>query len=94
MAYVGEKYRRKYGHVDLNSGDLKQISSANFRSALSEVTDVYHDPSKKWGMGQYPHDGKVYIEFGKSKREFIILGDQSGEKIANALKNRLTSSLD
>jgi len=94
MAYVDEKYRRKYSNVDLKSGDLKQISSANFRSALSEVTDVYHDPSKKWGMGPYPYDGKVYIEFGKSKREFIILGDQSGERIVNAVRDRLPSSLD
>ncbi len=94
MTYVDEKYRKKYSDVDLNNGDLKLISKANFRSALSEVTDVYHDPSKKWGMGPYPHDGKVYIEFGKSKREFIILGDQSGQKIVSAVKDRLPSPLD
>ena len=93
VAYVDEKYRTKYSDVDLQNGDLKQISSANFRSALSEITDIYHDPNKKWGMGPYPHDGKVYIEFGKSKREFVILGDQSGEKIVNAVKDRLPSPL-
>lgn len=94
MSYVDEKYRRKYRDVDLKDGDLKRISSANFRSALSEITDVYHDPTKKRGMGPYPHDGKVYMTFGKSKREFIILGDQSGEKIVNAVKNRLPPPLD
>jgi len=94
MAYVDEKYRKRYSDVDLNNGDLKQISSANFRSALSEITDVSYDPTKKWGMGPYPHDGKVYIEFRKSKREFIILGDQSGERIAAAVRDRLPSPLD
>lgn len=33
-------------------------------------------------MGSYPHDGKVHVktQAGK-KREFIILGNQSGEAI-------------
>jgi hypothetical protein len=37
-------------------------------------------------MGYYPHDGKVYIEThdGK-KKEFIMLGNQSGQKIANLI---------
>ncbi len=35
-------------------------------------------------MGYYPHDGRVTIEtFENKKREFIILGNQSGQDIAN-----------
>jgi hypothetical protein len=33
-------------------------------------------------MGEYPHDGKVYVTTKDGKRrEFIILGNQSGESI-------------
>jgi len=33
-------------------------------------------------MGYYPHDGKVYLKIeNKGKREFIILGSQSGEEV-------------
>lgn len=94
MTYVDEKYRKKYNDVDLISGDLSKVNKANFRVALSEITGVSYDPSKKWGMGPYPHDGKVYIRVGRSERELIILGDQSGEKISESIVNRLPTSLD
>ena len=93
MSYVDEKYGRLYKDVDLCSDDLTRIKKANFRVALSDIKNVYYDPTKKWGMGAYPHDGKVYIEFGGCEREFIVLGDQSGEAIASAIRNRLPSAL-
>jgi len=35
-------------------------------------------------MGYYPHDGKVYVTTNNNKKkEFIILGAQSGEAIKN-----------
>jgi len=37
-------------------------------------------------MGPYPHDGRVTIEtYDNNKREFIILGNQSGKSIANLI---------
>ncbi len=37
-------------------------------------------------MGYYPHDGKVYIEtFDGMKKELIVLGNQSGRKIADLI---------
>lgn len=56
--------------------------------ALSEITDVYYDPSKKWGMGPYPRDGKVHITARRSKRELVVLGDQSGKKIADSVRHQ------
>jgi hypothetical protein len=51
---------------------------------LSDIKSAIYNPSKKFGMGYYPHDGRVIIEtFDNKKREFIILGNQSGESIAN-----------
>ena len=93
MTYVAEKYRKRYNDVDLVNGDLSRVHKANFRVALSELTNVSYDASKKWGMGPYPHDGKVYIMAGKLKREFIILGDQSGNGIAESIKSKLPSAL-
>ena len=44
---------------------------------------------KKWGMGYYPHDGKVYVKTKNGKKkEFIILGSQSGKEIENWIKKK------
>ncbi len=65
---------------------IKQPSSANFSIPLSGISTVTHDPRKKWGMGHYPHDGRVFVEAAGKKREFIILGNQSGKEIAERLR--------
>jgi hypothetical protein len=64
---------------------LSKRHRANFAIALSEVRSVTYDPTKKWGMGYYPHDGRVTVTTSKQKREFIILGGQSGRDIARRL---------
>ncbi|HJY06951.1 MAG TPA: hypothetical protein VJ323_11600 [Bryobacteraceae bacterium] len=53
---------------------------------LSEITSVAYNPRKKWGMGYYPHDGRVIVQTLKRQREFIILGNQSGQQIAQRLR--------
>jgi len=93
LTYINERYRKKYKDIDLVSGDLSTINKANFQIALSEITDVTYDPSKKWGVGPYPHDGKIYVTANGSRREFIILGSQSGEKIAKVIQDSLPSVL-
>jgi hypothetical protein len=69
----------------VNDRRLHASSRANFTIDLKAVTNVRYDKRKKWGMGQYPHDGKVYVETASGEREFIILGAQSGEEIAARL---------
>lgn len=64
---------------------LKNSSSANFTIMLSDIRSVEYNPRKKWGMGYYPHDGRVFIVTEKCRREFIILGRQSGRGICNHL---------
>jgi len=62
------------------------VSKANFRIARESITDVKYDSSKKWGMGYYPHDGKVYVNSSTSgRREFIIMGNQSGKRISEII---------
>lgn len=65
---------------------LNQSNSANFSIPMAGITSVRYDPRKKWGMGPIPHDGKLYVEAAGKKREFIILGKQSGKEIADRLR--------
>jgi hypothetical protein len=61
-----------------------------------DIVDVDFNPTKKWGMGPYPHDGRVTISTLEQRRELIILGDQSGLKIAERISGiveRANSSL-
>ena len=87
-SYLKQKYIQKVETDNLFDGSILKKSKANFIIKKSELVDVHYDQSKKWGMGYYPHDGKVYVETNKMKREFIILGNQSGQKIANLILSR------
>ena len=64
---------------------LKERSSANFSIQLKDICSVEHNPRKKWGMGYYPHDGRLLIGTANRRREFIILGQQSGKDICARL---------
>jgi hypothetical protein len=82
FTYLSGKYLRKIENIDLDTGEILTKNRANFRLKYSDITDVRYDPKKKWGMGYYPHDGKVYLATATGKTiEFIILGNQSGELI-------------
>jgi hypothetical protein len=80
-------------HGDLNDPKsyvnverIRQPNSANFSIPLSDISLVEHDARKKWGMGYYPHDGRIFVRAVGKKREFIILGNQSGKEIAERLR--------
>jgi hypothetical protein len=87
-SYMNPKYLKRIQNVDLLSESFLKISSANFIIKRSDIASVKYDPGKKWGMGYYPHDGKVYVTNNKNgdEREFIILGTQSGLEIQKALR--------
>jgi hypothetical protein len=83
-SYLKNSYLEKIENVDLIDGSLTDLNNTNFVIKTSDIKDAQYNPNKKWGMGYYPHDGRVTIEtFDNKKREFIILGNQSGQKIAN-----------
>jgi len=61
---------------------LREGFSSSIAELAGDITRCEYDKTKKWGMGYYPHDGKVYVETRNSnEREFIILGNQSGQSI-------------
>jgi len=70
-------------YVDITA--INKPHRANFCIPLSDIRQVEYTPQKKWGMGYYPHDGRVFVVTPDSKREFIILGNQSGKEIATRL---------
>lgn len=85
-SYLKNKYLEKVANLNLIDGSLIEANKTNFLIKLSDIKSALYNPSKKFGMGYYPHDGRVTIEtYDHKKREFIILGNQSGEKIANLI---------
>lgn len=79
-------------HGDLNKASsyvderkLERPCSGDFSIRLSDVTSISYNHRKKWGMGYYPHDGRVVISTSSRERELIILGRQSGRAIADRL---------
>jgi hypothetical protein len=86
-SYVSSKYIGRMKNIDLTSNDFFQMNRSNFRINRSDIIETTYDKRKKWGMGHYPHDGKVYIRTSNNHtREFIILGSQSGQEIKNRLR--------
>lgn len=64
---------------------LSRPAAGDFATCFSDVTAISYNHRKKWGMGYYPHDGRVLISTPTRARELIILGRQSGRSIADRL---------
>ncbi|MFP5043058.1 hypothetical protein [Parasediminibacterium sp. JCM 36343] len=83
-SYLKNKFLEKIVDLDLLDGSILNANKINFIIKTSDIKSAVYNSSKKFGMGPYPHDGRVTIEtYDNKKREFIILGNQSGENIAN-----------
>lgn len=88
-SYLQAKYLKPMENIDLSDPRILSEHKENFIVHKSDIRNVFHDPRKKWGMGYYPHDGKVYVEtISNKKREFIILGNQSGQRIVKLIIGR------
>lgn len=88
-SYISAKYIDRIKDIDLKSNDFLKANSSNFRITKSDIVETSYDKSRKWGMGYYPHDGKVYVRTtDDKKREFIILGSQSGQDTASKTQPR------
>jgi hypothetical protein len=83
--YVQPKLLKSYNDVNLLDGSILKVNRANFMLKKNDIAAVNYDSSKKWGMGYYPHDGKVFIKTKSKTKEFIILGEQSCKKITDMI---------
>jgi len=84
FSYVKNKYLVPLLEEDINLDFILKNNKANFKIYKRDIVSVTYDATKKWCMGNYPNDGKVYIQTADNKkREFIILAQQSGQAIAD-----------
>lgn len=86
-SYAKSQYLDALKGLDINKSKILQQPSPNFKISRQKIERVNHDTTKKWGMGNYPHDGKIHLftQDGQ-KRAFIILGNQSGKAIRKWLE--------
>ena len=83
-AYILSSYLDKMNDVELLDGSIIKANKVNFMIKKADIKNVYHNPEKKYGMGPYPHDGRVIVEtIDNKKREFIILGNQYGQDVVD-----------
>lgn len=88
-SYMKSKYLRRIVSLSVFEDKILEIESSNFKINRGKIKSVVYDKGKKWGMGYYPHDGKVYVKtYDGKKKEFIILGSQSGEEIKNWIEKK------
>ncbi len=86
-AYVNKKMDARYDSILFDKKKFLQADNQNFIIRRENIKKVYHDPTPKWGMGYYPHNGKIIIESiktkenRKSERELILIGDQNSDEI-------------
>ena len=82
----------KYDDLLSDHSAFLKADKDNFIIQRSEIKRVFHDPTKKWGMGYYPHAGKIEIEAiktpmnRKGNRELILVGDQNPDQVLSLFK--------
>ncbi|MBT9393673.1 hypothetical protein KLP40_10910 [Hymenobacter sp. NST-14] len=85
-SYIKEKYIRDIENINFLSDEALNKHKGSFVISRDDIKSAWHNSNKKWGMGYYPHDGRVYIETVQGgNKELIILGNQSGEEIVNMI---------
>jgi hypothetical protein len=89
FSYVKNKYLRRLEDIDIEHEEILNVSPSNFKIDKNDIIEVRHNKNKKWGMGPYPHDGRIYIKTRNRKRkELIILGNQSGQQISDWINKK------
>jgi len=84
--YLTQEVVDRYRGVEPGSDKFMSLNRANFRLALSDLQGAEFDPRKKFGMGYVPHTGRLYVLRNRlQKREFMLLGDQDGNAVADQL---------
>ena len=91
-AYVDSAIDIKYKNLLPDNDSFLNADKDNFIIRKTDITKVYLNPKKKFGMGYYPQSGRIEIETGKTKenrkgnREFILVGDQDPNAVLSLFK--------
>lgn len=79
-----------YDAMDVTTPRFLQMNVTNFQIAWADIKSVEFDASTKWGMGNVPHSGKLYVHLRNGRsRELILLGEQDGEVIKEMLETEI-----
>ena len=75
-----------YDRLDVTSAAFLKMNFANFQMHWQDIDRVEFDASPKWGMGNVPYSGRIFLRLksGRSK-ELILLGSQDGPTLADQL---------
>jgi hypothetical protein len=87
--YISEKQLKRLSSIDLLSNDFLKLDRANFRISYADISEVFYDPHKNWWAFCRPCDGKIYLSTADKKREFLILGNQSGLDISRRITQKI-----
>ena len=91
-AYIDEKMEAKYRGANFASDSIVTLDNENFIIRKGDISKCYHNPNKKWGMGYYPHNGRIMIETIKTStnkrknRDLILVGYQDEKEILELLR--------
>lgn len=84
-----------YERLDVTSPGFLRMNFANFQISWQDVEGIEFSASPKWGMGNVPYSGRIFLRLksGRSK-ELILVGQHNGPAICKWLnKVRIDSSL-
>lgn len=91
-SYPRQRKVNQYAGVDLDGPDFLSIHRSNFRLPLREIVEVEFVTSPKWGMGNVPYSGRLWLHDSKKRHELILLGKQDGPLLANRLREAVRTT--
>lgn len=81
-----------YERLDVTTPTFRKLNAMNFQIRWKDIARVEFNPAKKWGMGNVPHSGRIFIRLKSGRsRELILLGDQDGLAVKHMLAEAIAA---
>ncbi len=91
--FISRKTLETYNAVDPESTAFLAVDKVNFQIPCASVQGVGFTSRKKMSMGGVPHSGSLFVHLTDGrKREFILLGNQTGEEVERLVLSVCTSA--
>ena len=85
--YARAEILRRYENVEVSSEAFTRVNYWNFQLPRSALADVEFTTRPKWGMGNVPYSGRLFLHYREGgSRELILLGQQDGPTIRTRLR--------
>jgi len=83
-----------YFELDVSSPAFLKLNLANFQIPWRDIARFDFTSAKKWGMGNVPHSGRLFVRLKSGRsRELILLGSQDGEALLKRLSSHLAENV-